>query len=63
MLQVETGRRDFLTFLGLLTGLSAAQAAKAADPYEVGGKQEQPAAAAVCSTNLLLPSQHILQAF
>jgi hypothetical protein len=37
MLQVETGRRDFLTFLGLLTGLSAAQAAKAADPYEVGG--------------------------
>lgn len=34
-LQVEAGRREFLSFLGLLTGLSAAQAAQAADPYEV----------------------------
>jgi hypothetical protein len=35
VLQAETSRRDFLSLLGLLTGLSAAQAAQAADPYEV----------------------------
>lgn len=37
-LQVESSssRRDFLGFLGMLTGLSMASAAKAADPYEVG---------------------------
>jgi hypothetical protein len=35
VLQAETSRRDFLSLMGLLTGLSAAQAAQAADPYEV----------------------------
>jgi hypothetical protein len=32
---VSLGRRNFLTALGFLSTLSAAQAAQAADPYEV----------------------------
>jgi hypothetical protein len=37
VLQAETRRRDVVGLFGLLAGLSAAQAAKAGDAYEVRG--------------------------